>query len=89
MEIQTGNRAITPPKESKTEILFVSKPEKMYNNADTYDGADLSDISLGQEGVYIPVVNKLCYLGSWITRDGRDDLDVDTRIEKAGAAFGA
>ena len=89
MEIHTGNRATTPPKESKTEILFVSKPEKMYKNADTYDGADLSDISLGQEGVYIPVVNKFCYLGSWITRDGRDDLDVDTRIEKAGAAFGA
>ena len=37
--------------------------------------------------MYIPVVNKFCYLGSWITRDGTDDLDVDTCIEKAGAAF--
>ena len=89
MEIHTGNKAITPPKESKTEILFVSKPEKMYSNRDTYDDADLSDISLGQEGVYIPVVDKFCYLGSWITRNGRDDVDVDARIVKAGAAFGA
>ena len=61
----------------------------MYSNRDTYDDADLSDISLGQEGVYIPVVDKFCYLGSWITRNGRDDVDVDARIVKAGAAFGA
>ena len=37
---------------------------------------------------YIPVVNQFTYLGSTITTDGTDDLDVQMRIRKAGNAFG-
>ena len=34
-------------------------------------------------------VHRFKYLGSWITTDGRDDLDVDERIAAAGKQFGA
>ena len=35
------------------------------------------------------MVHRFKYLGSWITTDGRDDLDVDERIAAAGKQFGA
>ena len=88
MEVHSGSRATSPVKESKTEILFVAKPSSLYADPQTFDGADLSDISLC-DGCFIPIVDCFCYLGSWIARDGKDDLDVEKRIEKAGAAFGA
>ena len=34
-------------------------------------------------GSCLPVVHKFKYLGSWVTTDGRDDLDVDERISSA------
>ena len=37
----------------------------------------------------IPVSFKFCYLGSMLSVDGTDTLDVDARIAKASAAFGA
>ena len=87
MEVHYGSRATNPVKESKTEILFVAKSAKLYENPLTFDGADLSDVKLGN-GRFIPIVDKFCYLGSWLTRDGDNILDVKMRIEKAGAAFG-
>ena len=88
MEVHSGSRATNPVKESKTEILFVAKPASLYADPLTFDGADLSDINLC-DGCFIPIVDCFCYLGSWITIDGKDDIDVEKRIEKAGAAFGA
>ena len=60
----------------------------MYENQETFDDTDLSDIELGDQ-YFIPIVDKSCYLGSIITRNCTDEADVDNRIEKAGAAFGA
>ena len=60
----------------------------MYKDPSTYDGADLSDIDLG-DGDYLPIVLQFLYLGSVISSDCTDTLDVQTRIEKAGNAFGA
>ena len=75
-------------KESKSEALFVAKPRALYENPDTYDGADLSDIDLGN-GLYIPIVALFIYLGSMVTRDCTDEGDVEMRIKAAGSAFGA
>ena len=86
MEIHQGNR-ITK-KESKSEALFVAKPRALYENPDTYDDADLSDIDLGN-GLFIPIVALFIYLGSMVTRDCTDDGDVEMRIKAAGGAFGA
>ena len=68
-------------KASKTELLFVEKPShtKLTN---------LSPIIL-DEGRFIPVVNKFCYLGSIINHDLRESEDVDNRIKKASQTFGA
>ena len=86
MEVHKGNRPAG--KDSKTEILFCSKPPRMYKDPSTYDVTDLSDIDLG-DGDYLPIVLQFLYLGSVISSDCTDTLDVRTRIEKAGNAFGA
>ena len=88
MEIHLGNTGTE--KASKSEILFAVKPRIMYDDPDTYDGADLSDLDLGN-GLFIPIVAEFVYLGSTISRDCTDevDVDVDARIDAAGNAFGA
>ena len=48
----------------------------------------LSDIKL-PGGCFMPVVDRFKYLGSYLNRDCSDGLDVDSRIESAGRAFGA
>ena len=78
----------TPDKVPKTEILFVAAPEHTYQDSSTFDGADLSNVDLG-DGKYIPIVDIFKYLGSLLTRDCRDDADVEARINAASHAFGA
>ena len=77
-----------PKKKSKTECLFVAAPPSAYTDPATFDGADLSNIDLG-EGFYFPIVFLFCYLGSVFTSDGKDDEDVKARIDAAGGAFGS
>ena len=84
LEIHVGH----PNKLSKSEILFVAAPEHTYEDSSTYDGCDLSNVDLG-DGCYLPVVDIFKYLGSILTRDCRDDADVDARITAASHAFGA
>ena len=84
MDIHVGNHT----KSSKSEILFVAAPEHMYDDPETYDGQDLSNFELGN-GTFMPVVAQFCHLGSMLTRDCRDDVDVTERIKAAGNAFGA
>ena len=84
MEIHVGK----PDKESKSEILFVAAPRSTYVDQQTYDGRDLSNLDLG-DGVYMPVVARVKYLGSILTRDCTDNEDVTARIESASHAFGA
>ena len=84
-EIHTG--VLEPRQSSKTELLFCAKALSLYQSREDYDNADLSDIVLSNNQ-YIPVVNQFVYLGSIITTDGTDDLDVEMRIRKAGNAFG-
>ena len=73
---------------SKSRVLFCAKPLHMYENPETFDDTDLSDIELGNQ-YFIPIVDKSCYLGNMVSRNCTDEDDVDNRIEKAGAAFGA
>ena len=86
MEVHTGK--IEPRGESKTDILFCSKQCSMYNNPDSYDNADLSDIIVSHDR-YIPIVDHFSYLGSIISTNCTDNNDVEARIRKAGSAFGA
>ena len=80
MEIHSG------PPESKSVVLFCSKPPCMYDDPSTFDHADLSNIVFGER--YIPIVLSFIYLGSVMSCDCSDDLDVDRRIQKACNAFG-
>ena len=84
LEIHVG----TPEKSSKSEILFVSAPNRTYTDPGTYDGRDLSNIELGN-GVFIPIVKRFVYLGSVLTTDCSDAADVEARISSASRAFGS
>ena len=87
MEIHAGDYDV-PDKPSKTEILFVSKPLKSYTDRETFDNTRLTNIELGNHK-FFPIVDKFCYLGTFLTRDCKDDLDVTHRIRKASNAFGS
>lgn len=86
MEVHAGK--IEPKEDSKSVILFCSKPTSMYENPDNYDNVDLSDVIVGGNRC-IPIVDKFTYLGSVVSRDCTDVKDVDLRIVKAGNAFGS
>ena len=86
VEVHTGK--IEPRGESKTEILFYSKPCSIYNNPDSYDNADLSDIIVSHNR-HIPIVDHFSYLGSIISTNCTDNNHAEARIRKAGSAFGA
>ena len=90
MEIHAGVYAPdgSVAKESKSEVLFCSARRHMYADPTTFDGADLSDVPL-PGGRFMNIVAKFRYLGRFMTRDGSDAVNVDSRIEAAGKAFGA
>ena len=71
----------------KTMVLMCSAPPSEYDDPETMDCADLSDIVL-PNGNVIPVVHKARYLGSIMSRDCKDDEDVDHRVRSASRAFG-
>ena len=85
MEIHVGD-IDSPEKPSKTEILFVSKPPKSYTDPPSFDNTDPSYIKIGNRH-FFPVVEKLCYLGTFLTRDCKDFYYVKNRIKKAGKEF--
>jgi hypothetical protein len=72
----------------KTLVLFCSAPPSTYIDPTTFDNADLSDIVL-PSGNVIPVVDKAKYLGTMISRDGTDVVDVEARSVAAARAFGS
>ena len=84
LEIHVG----TAKKKSKTEVLFAAARPLAYEDPETYDNCDMSNIDLGN-GTFFPVVSFFQYLGSILSRDCKDDLDVVTRIDLAAAAFGS
>ena len=90
MEVHEGildsNGAVE--KESKSEIVFCSAPLHTYTDASTFDGVDLSHVLLPRSR-FMPIVTEFPYLGDMVARDGSDGCAVDTRISKAGKAFGA
>ena len=84
LEVHVG----TQEKSSKSEILFVSAPNRVYTDKVSFDNADLTDVRINDES-FIPIVNSFCYLGSLLSTDCRDMLDVVSRIKAASCAFGA
>ena len=84
LEIHVG----TPQKASKSVILFVAAPNRVYTVPETFDACNLESVELG-DGVYIPIVDRFVYLGSVLTRDCKDNADVEARINSASHAFGS
>ena len=84
MEVHAG----VGGKASKSEILFCSAPPRMYQDAATYDGTDLSDVQM-PGGRSMHIVDKFKYLGDYVARDCTDVCAVDARVADAGRAFGA
>ena len=82
LEVHVG----TKEKESKSEILFCAKDPRCYIDHANYDGTNSSPIKW-EGGFQIAVVDKFNYLGSYVSRKCRDDLDIDNRISSAGKAF--
>eukprot|EP00111_Clytia_hemisphaerica_P013905 TCONS_00040925-protein len=80
MEVHSG------PPDSKSVVLFCCKPPCLYEDPSTFDQVDLSNIEFGNR--FIPIVQEFTYLGSFISCDSSDNLDVDRRIQKASNAFG-
>ena len=78
MEIHFGDERY-PEKKTKTECLFVAAPPSAYKDSSSYDNVDLSSINLGG-GKCFPIVAFFCYLGCILTRDCKDDEDVQARI---------
>ena len=87
MEVHVGDRS-QPDKPAKTEILFVAAPDKSYENPQSYDNTDLSPVELGN-GLFIPIVERFCYLGTILSRNCKDTDDIRNRIKRASNAFGA
>ena len=83
MEVQSGitETPDTKGKTSRTELLFVAKPNNSYIKPSTRNDTNLSPIIL-EEGRFISIVNKFCYLGSIINHDLRESEDVDNRTKK-------
>ena len=86
MEVHVGDTN-QPDKPAKTEILFVSAPDKSYVDPKTYDNTDLSPIELGNNR-FLPIVDKFCYLGTILSRNCKDTYDIENRIKRASCAFG-
>ena len=68
---------------SKTECMFFPRPRE------PEDGADLSDITVTEDGGFISFVEKFRYLGSHIGQRLDSTVDVEERMTKASQAFGA
>ena len=81
MEVHVGDES-HPEKPSKTEILYVSGPNPICNNQ------NLDSINLG-DGKFIPVTDHFCYLGSFMSRDNKDDEHIVSRLKRGSNAFGA
>ena len=86
MDVQTGKNE--PRGDSKTEILFCSKPCSLYNNPDSYNNADLFHIIVSHDR-YIPIVDHFSYLGSTRSSNCTNNNDVEVKMRKVGSAFGA
>jgi len=84
MEVHAGRAGEV----AKTEALFCAAHPRCYANYATFDNVDLSPIAAG-DGYVVAVVHKFKYLGSWLTTDCKDALDVDARVTSALKAFNA
>ena len=74
-------------KQVKVRVSVCVQEEIWSKNAEIFDNVNLNP-DIFADGTFIPIVNKFVYLGSYLTRDCRDDMDVKERIYAAGGAFG-
>ena len=84
-----GSCMILPPFQGfKDRIAICARPLSPYQNPSTCDNTDMADLIL-PNGRFVPVVTKFKYLGSYISSDGSDTIDVQSRIDSAARAFGS
>ena len=75
-------------KRVKVKVSVCVQEEIWSKNAEIFDNVNLNP-DIFADGTFIPIVNKFVYLGSYLTRDCRDDMDVKERIYAAGSMAGA
>ena len=80
LEVHAGS--YHPFKGSKTELLFCARPLSTYQDPSTCENTDMTDLIL-PNGRFVPVVTKFKYLGSYISSDGSDTIDGQSRMAKA------
>jgi hypothetical protein len=80
-EQATNEDGTTYKTESKTEVMFVPGAGSTTNTDEATKDIVLTNNS------FIPFVNKFKYLGSTITTDLRDDVEIKKRIATARGAF--
>ena len=73
MEVHSG--PIEVREASKSVVPFCSNPPSMYNAPTSFDDTNLSDIIVGNR--YKPIVSNFTYLGSVISRDLSNEMDVN------------
>jgi len=66
-------------KNPNQKILFCAKDPRCYTYLANYDGTDLSPIRW-ECGFQIALVDKFKYLGSCLSRNCRDNFDIDNKI---------
>jgi hypothetical protein len=75
-------------KKSKSVLLYHAAPKASYTNFATFDDEDFDGVPVGG-GASIHVESSAKYLGSWLTSDGKDTVDVEKRVKQASGAFGS
>jgi len=71
-----GSRRFLPPFQGfKDRIAICARPLSTYQDPSTCDNTDMTDLIL-PNGRFVPVVTKFKYLGSYISSDESDTIDV-------------
>ena len=76
-DILTGRR----PSTKKCEQLSLTDSEYVDDTGVLFPSVDIDNV------LFMSIVDRFCYLGSVLTRDYKDTLDVESRIKSASHAF--
>jgi hypothetical protein len=69
-------------------LLYHAAPKASYTNYATFDGEDFDGVHVGG-GASTHVESSAKYLGSWLSPDGKDTMNVKKRIKQASGAPGS
>jgi hypothetical protein len=88
MEVHKGKTG--SGKVSKSVAMYCAANRPTYLDYSTFDDMDLSPFRFGENGEFeVPIVEYFKYLGSCLSRDCNDEIEMDNRLRSANGAFGA